>query len=65
MNIKVWEVAYNLDSDGRFGDGIEIYRTRSQKDAESFAKGKTCYSGPAQPHVVLVPKRIAIRWGLA
>ena len=64
MNIKVWEVCYNLGSDGRFGDGIETFRTRNERDAKAFAQGKTCYSAPAEAVMVMVPKRIASRWGL-
>ena len=45
-------------------DAIDAEVQAEIEDAVAFAKGKTCYSGPAQPHVVLVPKRIAIRWGL-
>ena len=62
-SIRVYEVAYNLTSDGRFDDGVEIFRTKNKREAEDFAYGKRIYSGPATVEVCEVPAKIAKRWG--
>ena len=62
--VKVYEVVYNCGHDGRMGDGIGIYRTRNERDAEFFAQGKTCYAGPATVEVCNVPLAFAKRWGV-
>lgn len=69
--VKVYEVLYVVDDDhpqshgGAMGDGSFIARFRKQADAEAFASGKRCYSGPAKVHADEVPRRIAQRWGVA
>lgn len=63
--VRVYEVLYNCDGPGPMGDGMAVYRTRSKADAERFAAGKRCYSGPAEADGNDVPRRLAQRWGLA
>jgi hypothetical protein len=68
--VKVFEVLYHSDEPhhayaGAAGDGSFIYRTRKRSDAESFARGKRCYSGDASILESDVPRRLAQRWGLA
>ena len=62
--VKVFEVCYDLPTDGRMGDGIEIFRTRNAKEAASFAIGRTCYGSPATVEMAHVPSHVVSRWGL-
>ena len=70
--ITVYSVLYHVSDDhpaaggGPAGDGSFIFRSRSRKAADEFAKGKDYYSGPAEVQVdENVPRRIAERWGCA
>lgn len=68
--ITVFEVLWHSDEPsqayaGPAGDGSFIYRTRNKGDAERFAKGKRCYSEDASVGEVVVPRKLAQRWGLA
>lgn len=63
--VQIFEVLHDTGTDGRMGDGVETFRTRSQKDAQSFATGRTCYGKPATVETLQVPRPIAQRWGLA
>lgn len=62
--IRVYEVLYIGSRAGIAGDGSAIYRTRDRRQAEEFAAGKRCYSGPATVEAVDVPAHIAQRWGV-
>lgn len=69
--IRVFEVIYHVEDDhpashgGAAGDGSFIYRTKSERDANLFASGRTYYGKPAVAAPVDVPKRLARRWGVA
>jgi len=45
------------------GDGHMVSRHNSKRDAEAFARGKTCYGKPARVEAVDAPVRLANRWG--
>ena len=61
--VKIWEVIYDGTGSGPAGDGTFIYRTKSQKEAEAFAKRNTAWGRPTEARVADVPVAIARRWG--
>jgi hypothetical protein len=63
--VKVYEVLYDGDSAGAAGDGTHIEGFRLKKDADRFARDRTCYGQAARVMETFVPRRIAERWGVA
>ncbi len=62
--VKVYEVLYDGAGSGPAGDGTYIFRSKSKREADAFAKGNTTYGRPAKATLAEVPKRLAERWGL-
>ena len=63
--VRVYVVVYNCDGPGNMGDGIAVARFKRKADAERFAAGQSCYSGAAQVTDNDVPRKLAVRWGVA
>jgi hypothetical protein len=63
--VRVYEVLYDTESEGPAGDGTVIARFRKEREAETFARGETCYGRPAKASPVDAPRRLAQRWGMA
>jgi hypothetical protein len=61
--VKIWEVIYDGAGSGPAGDGTFIYRTKSQKEAEAFAKRNTAWGRPTEATMTEAPVAIARRWG--
>jgi len=64
--VAVYEVVYicQKDGSGPAGDGSHVFRSRSKKEAEDFARCRFYHSEPAEAVRVEVPSHIASRWGL-
>lgn len=64
--VRVWEVLVDIDGDGPAADGTRVFRFRSEREARTFAAGKTCYGSP-DPSVTSTdaPLHLATRWGMA
>lgn len=63
--VTVYIVLHDVSYPGPAADGTDTYRTRSKRNAEDFAKGRTCYGSPATADEQEVPFATARRWGLA
>lgn len=69
--IKVWEVSYTCGPNGEdtgpgpMGDGFQTARFLSEREAQAFAAGRSCWGGSSRPKLSEVPLRVAERWGLA
>ena len=66
--IRVYEVLYDTGLAGDGGpaaDGHAVYRTRSKRDAEAWARRRECYGRPSSVATFDAPPRLARRWGLA
>lgn len=62
--VKVFEIVHDTDGDGPMGDGVQIYRTRNEREAQAFAARNTCYGRPATVQSVDAPMRLVKRWGV-
>lgn len=72
--VRVYEVAYDGVSSlavmtgvglwAAEATGTSVYRTRSQADADDFARGRTHHGQPAQVWSTDVPRAVAQRWGM-
>jgi len=63
---RVCTVYTVVAEDPRSDLGDSVYRFRTRREAENFAKGRTHYGSPAtvdEDHEV--PVRLAMRWGVA
>jgi hypothetical protein len=61
--VKVWEVIYDGPGPGAAGDGTSVFRTKSPKEAEAFAKKNTAWGHPTKAQLAEVPASVARRWG--
>jgi len=69
--VIVFEVLYSVGDDhpqahgGAAGDGSFIFRSRSRREAEAFAREHAHpYGGPCEAREARVPARLADRWGV-
>lgn len=63
--VTVYVVLHDVSYSGPAADGTDTYRTRSKANADTFARGRTCYGKPAEPMEQEVSVATARRWGLA
>jgi hypothetical protein len=63
-DVTFYEVSYTEDRDSEMGDGFFTERFKKLPDAERFAAGRQCWSAPAKPELVTLPKRIASRYAI-
>ena len=62
--VTVFEVIYDAPAPGSAGDGTHIFRSKSRRDAETFARGKTAWGRPTAVSEAKVSSALARRWGL-
>ena len=63
--VRIYEVLYDVNHPGPAADGTVIYRSKSKREAETFASTRTCYGKPAEALAANVSRRLAERWGVA
>lgn len=63
--VRVWEVLADTEREGPAGDGTEVFRFRSQREADAFAAKNTCWGRACTVSDVEVPRATAARWGMA
>lgn len=62
--VTVYEAIYDGSGAGAAGDGTHIYRTRSRRDAGTFARRNTAWGKPTSVSEAKVSPALARRWGL-